>query len=237
MKKLFLNQTNFSNLVGAKASELTRMINKITGVNKDITESSFANTFIVNGDSMGFAYADTDQPIAIIKSFLYAVTTYLSKQKIANEEEAVAFIFSDTAGNFKFGAYVFYVVNENEDTGSWKYAMTLNKEDIDELDRDLKLKKLTYDEEFKIIYRDESYDKGSIEFPKETFMHDSIILIIDSLVQVLDSIAVEGEQVDIEMPELMIATVETKNDVKELSITPGSRLKEIIKNYDIDVAE
>ena len=68
-------------------------------------------------------------------------------------------------------------------------------------------------------------------------MHDSIILIIDSLVQVLDSIAVEGEQVDIEMPELMIATVETKNDVKELSITPGSRLKEIIKNYDIDVAE
>jgi hypothetical protein len=201
--------------------------------NKSVEDTELHHAFVVNGDSMGYSFGDDDRPQRIVKAFFASTAYYLSKTKIANEDEAVALVLTDVSGNFKFAGIVTYTANKEkpEEPGNWNYALTFYEDDITELESKRKVKKLLYgDQAFHSIFDKIAYDIASIQFEQERYMYDACLLVVDTLVQVLDNEAVPGEDVDIEMPGYFVATVRVANDEKEFSITPDGHMKEIIKD-------
>ena len=109
--------------------------------------------------------------------------------------------------------------------------MTFNEEDLNELEKTKKVKKLLYgDTPFRVVFDKVAYDIGSIQFTQERYMYDACILTVDTLVSVLDAEAVAGEIVDIELPGYFKASVSVEDGEKVFAITPDGHQKSIIKD-------
>ena len=61
-------------------------------------------------------------------------------------------------------------------------------------------------------------------------MYDSCIIMIDTIIQILDAEAVEGEVVDIVIPGYVTFSVSIEGDEKVFAITPDGVMKAIIKD-------
>ena len=90
------------------------------------------------------------------------------------------------------------------------------------------------DDAFKSIFDKVSYDVAGFMFGHERYMYDACTLVIDTLIQVLEAEAVEGQTVDIVYEGYFEASVGVEDDEKILTITPDGSMKEIIKS-DIDL--
>jgi hypothetical protein len=228
-----IDKTNFNNVM--KNTDKLGVLNTVGRMqaNKSVENTELHHAFVVNADSMGYSFGDDDRPQRITKAFFASTSYYLSKAKIANEDEAVALVLTDVSGNFKFAGIVKYNANtENPDEpGNWDYSFTFNEDDVTELESTRKVKKLLYgDQAFHSIFDKIGYDIASIQFEQERYMYDACLLTVDTLIQILDNEAIPGEDVDIEMPGYFVATVRVENDEKEFSITPDGHMKEIIKD-------
>lgn len=201
----------------------------------NIEESEFHNQFVVNAYSMNYSFGDDDRPLRIIKSFIAATTSYLTKIKVANEDEATALILTDLAGNFKFAGVVTYkAAAKAEEPGSWEYTLTFNEEDITELESEKTVNKFFYsDTPFRSIYDKVSYDIG-VQFQSERSMFDSCLLTVDTIQAVLDGVAKAGEVVDIDIPGYAKFSVSVEDDNKIFAITPDGAQKHIINAGDGD---
>ena len=202
---------------------------------KNLKDSEYYNTFVINANSLGYKFGkEADpRPEALVKSFFAMSATMLGKTKKAKTDEATALILSDVMGNFKYGGIVEYHENiENpEEPGNWSYVTTFNEQDIINLEKKKTVNKILYSGSlFTEIFNTVSYDIGSIEWEKESYMTDGCMLVIDSLLQILDSEAKPGEVVDIEMPGYFKASVAIEDDEKIFSITPDGNMKNIIKS-------
>ena len=236
MKKLFNTA-----LFNAKYNE-SKLVVSAVGAKKQLgyEETQIGQAMVINANALGYTFPGDDSPERILKSFFAATATYLSKVKVAKQDECVALVLSDTSGLFKFAAVCQYDPansdEEGDDAGNWTYELTLKAEDIEELEKTKSVKKFLFgDTSFKAIFNKISYDVGSIAFEHDSYMYDACVLIIDTLVQVLDKEAIATERVDIEMPGYFICSVAVENDEKVFSITPGGAMKEIIKRNDVDV--
>ena len=201
---------------------------------KSYEQTELHQALVVNADSIGFTFDNTDdRPERIIKAFFAAIATYLSKRKESKADEAVAFVLQDISGNFKFGAFVEYHINETnpDEPGNWSYTTTFNEADLQDLEKRKTVKKyLAGDDMFRQVFDKVSYDVGGFVFERETYIYDACNIIIDSILQTLDHEAIEGQVVDIEMNGYFTASVAIENGEKIFSITPDGHMKALIKS-------
>ena len=230
MIKRNLRQTNVAQIMRALDPSMIEASRSVAF--KSMEETEMHSQFVVNANAMGYSFDNDDRPERIIKSFIASTSAYLSKNKIDKEDEAVALVLTDVSGNFKFAGIVEYHANDTaEDPGNWSYVMTFNEEDLNELEKTKKVKKLLYgDTPFRVVFDKVAYDIGSIQFTQERYMYDACILTVDTLVSVLDAEAVAGEIVDIELPGYFKASVSVEDGEKVFAITPDGHQKSIIKD-------
>ena len=203
------------------------------GANKSFEETGIRQTLVINADSMGYGLDTDDRPERLIKTVIAAFTVYLSYRKVSKADEATALILQDINGNFKFASIVEYHINESnpDEPGNWSYVMTFNKEDVDDLEKRKVVKKyLVGDDTFRRVIDKCGYDVGGIQFERDAFYHDACIIVVETLFQVLDHEAKEGEVVDIEMPGYFTMSVAIENGQKVFSITPDGQMKALIKS-------
>ena len=108
---------------------------------------------------------------------------------------------------------------------------------LDVIEKDRTLKKLLYSSDaFKAVFDKVAYDVAGIQFQHQTYMFDACMLVVDTLLQVLDREAKEGETVDIELPGYFKASVAIEDGEKVFAVTPDGHMKQIIKD-DAEVAK
>ena len=208
------------------------------GAAKTYEETEMHQAFVVNANSAGYTFGDDDRPERIVKAFFASSAAYLSKVKVSKIDEAVALVLTDIAGNFKFAGIVKYHENENnpDEPGNWSYEMTFDAKTLDNIEKDRNLKKLLYSSDaFKGVFDKVAYDVAAIQFQHQSYMFDACILVIDTLLQVLDREAKEGEVVDIDLAGYFKASVSIEDGEKVFAITPDGHMKQIIKNNDIEI--
>lgn len=203
------------------------------GVGKTYEETEMHQAFVVNANSAGYTFGDDDRPERIVKAFFASSAAYLSKVKVSKADEAVALVLTDVSGNFKFAGIVEYHENkENPDEpGNWSYVMTFDSKTLDTLEKSKNVKKLLYSSDaFKAVFDKVAYDVAAIQFQHQTYMYDACLLVVDTLLQVLDREAKDGEIVDIELPGYFTASVSVEDGEKVFAITPDGHMKQIIKD-------
>lgn len=203
------------------------------GAAKTYEETEMHQAFVVNANSVGYTFGDDDRPERIVKAFFAASAAYLSKVKVSKADEAVALVLTDIAGNFKFAGIVEYHENtENPDEpGNWSYVMTFDSKTLENLEKNKSVKKLLCSSDaFKAVLDKVAYDVAAIQFQHQTYMYDACLLVVDTLLQVLDREAKDGEIVDIELPGYFTASVSVEDGEKVFAITPDGHMKQIIKD-------
>ena len=217
-----------------------RGLNALIGVksfnaNLSFEESKTKEAFIVNASSKGYSFDDDSCAERIFKSFIAATSTYLSKVKVAKEDEAVALVLTDINGVFKFAGVVEYHENEENDgtdePGNWSYVLTFNEDDLKALEANKKVARYLYgDDAFKLVFDKVAYDIGGISFEHERYMYDACLLCVDTLIGVLDRETNDNETVEIECPGYFVASAAVESGEKVFAITPDCAMKKIIKD-------
>lgn len=228
-----IKETNLRGLVipGVKKMDIQHVTNGVS--NKTFEETQTKEAFIVNASSKGYSFDDDSCAERVYKSFIAATSTYLSKVKIAKEDEAVALVLTDINGVFKFAGIVEYHENETDgdEPGNWSYVLTFNEEDVNSVASKKKLTKFLYgDDSFKLVFDKVGYDIGGIQFEHERYMYDACLLCVDSLIGVLDREANDADQVDIVLDGYFVASVAVEGGEKVFAITPDGAMKKIIKS-------
>ena len=226
-----LNQTMFNTMYKEVAYALGVFEN--TGAGKTYEETEMHQAFVVNANSLGYTFGDDDRPERIVKAFFASSAAYLSKVKVSKTDEAVALVLTDVAGNFKFAGIVEYHENKDnpDEPGNWSYVMTFDPKTLDNIEKSKSLKKLLYSSDaFNAIFDKVAYDVAAIQFQHQTYMFDACLLVVDTLLQVLDREAKEGEIVDIELPGYFTASVSVEDGEKVFAVTPDGHMKQIIKD-------
>ena len=233
MNKAF-SQTKVNTI--AKAMNLSKFIvagNLINGAGKTFEETELSQAYTVNINNQGYAFGGDDIPERMFKSFIAATSVYLGKVKVSDPNVATALVLTDVSGNFKFAGIVEYHENEEnkDEPGNWSYVLTLNEEDLTDLENTKEVKKYLYgDSAFITILDKVAYDVGGIEFQKDSYMYSCIEILIDTLVQVLDAEAVANDTVDIELKGYATFSVSVENDEKVFGVTPDGAMKALIKD-------
>ena len=233
MNKAF-SQTKVNTI--AKAMNLSKFIvagNLINGAGKTFEETELSQAYTVNINNQGYAFGGDDIPERMFKSFIAATSVYLGKVKVSDPNVATALVLTDVSGNFKFAGIVEYHENEEnkDEPGNWSYVLTLNEEDLTDLENTKEVKKYLYgDSAFITILDKVAYDVGGIEFQKDSYMYSCIEILIDTLVQVLDAEAVANDTVDIELKGYATFSVSVENDEKVFAVTPDGAMTALIKD-------
>lgn len=220
-----MKQKGFNTLIGVKSFN----------ANLSFEESKTKEAFIVNASSKGYSFDDDSCAERIFKSFIAATSTYLSKVKVAKEDEAVALVLTDINGVFKFAGVVEYHENEENDgmdePGNWSYVLTFNEDDLKALEAKKKVARYLYgDDAFKLVFDKVAYDIGGISFEHERYMYDACLLCVDTLIGVLDRETNDNETVEIECPGYFVASAAVESGEKVFAITPDGAMKKIIKD-------
>ena len=226
-----IKETNF----GAMFNGVAKVIGlyNMNGAAKSMDETEMHQAFVVNANSMGYTFGDDDRPERITKAFFASVSAFLSKQKVKKQDEAVALILTDVAGNFKFAAIVQYHENEEnpDEPGNWRYVMTFDPKAVENIEKNKTVKKLLFSSnEFTSVFDKVGYDIGAIQFQHSSYIFDACLLVVDTLLQVLDREAKEDEVVEIELPGYFTAAVAVEDGEKVYSLTPDGHMKEVIKD-------
>lgn len=165
---------------------------------------------------------------------LYRVTMRgiaLMLKENQSKEEKVGFTFLNENGEFRFGATLSYDLSEEEgeeQSGNWNISYTFDKEDMADIAKICD----NHNNTFTAIMELELYNTiyGHFTNPR------SLSLIIEELIECLklflDTNANDGENVELTMPGVFVATCDVENGTKTFSITPGATIKQLIKNDD-----
>ena len=203
------------------------------GAAKTFEETQMYQQYIVNCDTNGYTFGGDDIPERMLKSFIAATSVYLGKVKVSDPNVASALVLTDESGNFEFAGIVEYHENEEnkDEPGNWSYVLTLNEEDLTDLENTKEVKKYLYgDDAFKVILDKVAYDIGGIEFQKDSFMYACCKILVETIVQVLDAEAVANDTVDIELKGYVTFSVSVEGDEKVYAVTPDGAMKKLIKD-------
>lgn len=232
-----LSSTQFNRIFNIRSNYRFYKFNEPIEAYKRLEDTSFKTNIIINADSNGFQFdQDDDRPERMMKAMFYAIAAYLSKRKVSEPDTAVALTLYDGNNEFRLAAIVEYSMNEEnpDEPGNWSLSMTFNENDLKELEESKTVRIFSMnDPAFKSIYDKVAKDVGGFQFPRETYMWDACLLIIDTLIQTLDSEAIAGETVDLDFDGYFVASVSIENDHKIMTIMPSEHMKVIIKDDTI----
>ena len=203
------------------------------GVNKSFEETEFNKSFKINGHDYEFNMDSTDdRPERIIRAFFAATAVQLSKLKKADEESAVAITLQGIDGELLFTSIVKYNANtENpSEPGDWDVAFSFYKEDLAELEKTRKVKKYLYNDiSFFTTFDRVARETMAIQFSQERFIFDACLLTINTLRQIIEAEANNGDN-EIILPGFFIASSEVVDGEIHVGIAPDGHLKEIVKD-------
>ena len=229
----FLSQTGVNERLYGVMNKMVRPIhvNEEMFAPKNFEETEIGQSFIINANTNAYSLPnEEDVTQRLYESFIAATSKFLSLVK--KKDEVAALVLTTTSGTYKFGAWVEYHENENpEEPGNWSYTMSFYEEDLASIEKISKVKKYLYsDNAFMKVYDDCCYDVGSIQFDHISYMYDSCIIMIDTIIQILDAEAVAGEVVDIVLPGYVTFSVSVEGDEKIFAVTPDGAMKAVIKD-------
>lgn len=229
----FLSQTGVNERLSEVMNKMVRpaIVNVESFAGKNFEETEMGQTFMINANTNGYALPNSnDVPQRMYESFIAATSKFLSLVK--KKDEVAALVLTTTSGSYKFGAWVEFHENENPDEpGNWSYTMSFNEEDLASVEKTKQVKKYLYgDNSFMRVYDDCCYDIGAIQFNSSGYMYDSCIIMVDTIIQILDAEAVEGEVVDIVLPGYVTFSVSIEGDEKVFAVTPDGAMKAVIKD-------
>lgn len=168
---------------------------------------------------------DEDIAKGYTKSLFTAIDEFLKIVK--SESEAVAFEVTSVKGEFIFGAVVRYEKNEDVTMpGNWEVAYTFNEEDL----ADVSARYRYTDPQFGVILSNTMFNLFNYVWNVDTATGNHMTIgAFDAIKSFLDTNAVEGDIVELTCGDLFVATAGVENGEKVISITPGEKAKQIIK--------
>ena len=163
--------------------------------------------------------------------FRIMFTTIADVLKINQSKDAkrIGMIMKDDKGHFKLGAILTFKEPEEgaeEDTGNFYLEMTFDPEDMTNLDKELD----NHSDVFLRCATQEAYEISNARFKDTKFISLLFNMAIDTLVQFLDTNAVDGDIVEVRLNGVFTASVGIEDGKKVMSIVPGECIKQIIKN-------
>ena len=148
------------------------------------------------------------------------------------ENRKTGFAFKDHQGEFVFGTILTFTPpedEESEDGGNWNLDMTFNKEDMEGCDNNLD----NYDSVFSTISNTQMYSQFRGHCTSNRDLSIIISEFINEIKHFLDVNSNEtNEDVELEMPDVFVATVGFEQGKKVYTLTPGAAIKQLIKNDD-----
>lgn len=134
-------------------------------------------------------------------------------------------------GEFRMGATLTYQAPEEgaeDETGNWILAYTFDQSDLEGADVLIDNHKPVF---FSIVQSElHSTMFGSMEGPES--MHKIFEGCIDSMIEFLDANSNDGEEIELNMPDVFTAYCGFEEGSKVYSITPGATVKQLVKDDD-----
>lgn len=163
----------------------------------------------------------------IYKTLFLGISRYLGFMK-SKEAGSTALIINDYKGNLLMAAIVRYTENEDNPNmpGNWNLTYTIDPEDL----KDVANKYYSEDRSFHKVIVDVGREATGLNFCSTSFIEDFVKFDIMVLLEALDKNAKVEEEVDIVQPGLFIARVAIEDGVKVMSIEPGDKTKQLIKD-------
>lgn len=160
---------------------------------------------------------------------LFAAIADVLKYNQNKDNKRIGMSMKDAKGHFKLGAILTFKQADSdaeEDTGNWYLEFTFNQEDMTDLSAEL-------DNHSDIFVRCASHEANEIcygRFRSTEIMNNMFICAIDTLIEYLDTNAVETDVVSVRLNGIFTASVAIEDGQKVMSIVPGEYVKQIIKN-------
>jgi hypothetical protein len=156
----------------------------------------------------------------------YAMSRYLKMNNTNGNTDPIAVVINDHRDNFMMAAKLTYIENEERPDvpGNWNLTYTFNRADID----DVKLIYYTNSASFQSVISNTLIDMRNTSFVSTTFINDLIVWLVEALVECLDTNAVDGDVVQIELEDIFVASVGIEDGEKVMSIEPGAKTKQMI---------
>lgn len=165
-----------------------------------------------------------------IKSLFTAISEFLKIVK--SESEPVSLEVTAINGEFIFAATVRYEKNDDPTMpGNWVYSYTFNAEDV----ADVKVRYQFSDPQFCIILSNTMYEKYNFCWNVDTSSGNKLTIgAFEAIKTFLETNANESELTELECGDLFVATSGVEDGEKVISITPGEKSKQIIKEPTTD---
>lgn len=137
-----------------------------------------------------------------------------------------AFEVVDYKGNFLLGAYVVYTPGSTEAMpGNWSFAFTFDRDDIKDIPKIIN----NHENSFQKILGDVVLELLSWRYCNTNFQDGLTLVLIQTLVNCLDTNAAEGAKFIITLPEVFDAISTIEDGEKVFAIEPSARLSRIVK--------
>ena len=148
--------------------------------------------------------------------------------EIKKKETPTAFVFEQNNKDFIAAAIVQYIPNEDDATkpGSWSYTWTWYQDDVP---TNARLVRAT-DTEMSVYFRGTGMRKYGLQWEDVNAIHECTRYLILQIKKWLDTNAVEGEEVGVELDGIFQASVAVENGEKVFSIVPDGEIKKLIKD-------
>lgn len=140
----------------------------------------------------------------------------------------IGFSLLNDRGDFVIGAILAYQAPEEgeEDSGNWNLSFTLNKEDLSDVNKLID----SHSDNFYEVASAELYAAMFGRFETATAMNQMYTEAIAVLIKFLDDNSGDSEEIEIELPGIVTASVGFEEGAKVYSIVPGATVKQIVKN-------
>lgn len=192
-----------------------------------IRETSYSSFFVRNCETRyKFMWLD-DHVGPLMRSILESITEMLKNRENINDEK-IAFTLLDLKGAFIFGAILTYTkAAEGEDgKGNWNLEFTFDKNDID----GVKIVGDNLNSEFITSVENNFRRYTNRRFKAYEFLHKGAEIGFNTLKDFITTNAKEGEIFSVEIPDYIEASSTIENGEYIIAVTPGSILKQSIKD-------
>lgn len=170
---------------------------------------------------------DPNDTEAMYKILFVSASRFLGLMK-SKENGSVALVINDYKGNLLMAAIVRYIPNEDNPSmpGNWNLSYSVDPEDL----KEVAVKHYSEDIAFHRVMTDVARQLYNFGFISTMFIEDVTKWCVELLLDCLDKNAKSEEEVDIVQPDLFTARVKIEEDQKLMSIEPGAKTKQLIKD-------
>ena len=174
----------------------------------------------------GIMYQDF-QIMDLFRVLFSAITQTLNSSRTKTEDR-VGFALRDKEGNFKVGMSTYFIKPEDsdeEDSGNWYLEGTFDEADLEGCNIVIGNNSDLFVQCMARQVADIMYGK----FQNLDVMNLSLIYIVNTLIDFLDTNASDTEEVEVDLKGVFKASVAVEDGIKIMSLVPGEIIKQAIK--------